>query len=276
MEKLVTACLAFIFSINLCYGQGQISRPSQTTVNKNQTPKKTEPILPNSTETINGITVNWDGVNQSQKNAITELLNNMVFVEGGTFMKGKGNPSYNKQYIAGFKTTVPSFYMSKFETDQKLWKCIMGKNPSYFKGDNLPVEQVTWKSLHDFIKKLNNLTGLNFKLPSEEEWEYASRGGKLSKDYIYSGSNNLEDIAWIDKNSKHRTHPIGSKKPNELGIYDMTGNVWEWTSTSYTDDKNRLTCIGKGGSFDSVDCHHYEYFNWDPDPNKTIGFRLIL
>jgi len=109
----------------------------------------------------------------------------------------------------------------------------MGKNPSTFTGDNLPVEQVSWNKTQDFIKKLNQKTGKNYRLPTEAEWEYAARGGNKSKGYKYAGSNNINDVAWYTSNSNSKTHEVGTKLPNELGIYDMSGNVWEWCSDWY-------------------------------------------
>ena len=109
----------------------------------------------------------------------------------------------------------------------------MGSNPSYFKGEDLPVEQVSWEDCHEFIGRLNALTGLNFKLPTEAQWEYAARGGNLSKSYKYSGSNDLGEVGWYGSNSGKCTHRVGEKQPNELGLYDMNGNVWEWCEDWY-------------------------------------------
>jgi formylglycine-generating enzyme required for sulfatase activity len=126
-------------------------------------------------------------------------------------------------------STVSSFNIGKYEVTQGQWKAVMGDNPSRFKsGDNYPVENVSWNDVQDFLSRLNALTGKNYRLPRETEWEYAARGGNSSRGYKYSGSANINDVAWYDGNSGERTHPVGTKAPNELGIYDMSGNVKEW------------------------------------------------
>lgn len=162
----------------------------------------------------------------------------MVPVQGGTFTMGctseQGSDCDNDERPA-HRVTVSTFYMSKYEITQKQWVEIMGSNPSNFRGDNLPVEQVSWEDVQDFIRKLNLKTGKQYRLPTEAEWEYAARGGTKSKGYKYSGSNTLSTVAWYDDNSGSTTHPVGSKMPNELGLYDMSGNVWEWCGDWYGD-----------------------------------------
>jgi formylglycine-generating enzyme required for sulfatase activity len=129
-------------------------------------------------------------------------------------------------------TSIEGFYIGKFEVTQNQWKKIMDNNPSDFKGDNLPVENVSWNDVQEFLTRLNSATGRNYRLPTDVEWEFAARGGTAEKSCPdgceYSGGNELDKIAWYKSNSGERTQPVGMKAPNELGIHDMTGNVWEW------------------------------------------------
>ena len=176
------------------------------------------------------------GMSQAQKNSIIQnLVNNMVYVRGGTFTMGdrfeQGTNSYENEKPA-HQVTLSSFSIGRYEVTQEEWQAVMGSNPSHFKGAKLPVECVSWDDCQAFIRKLNNITGRLFRLPTEAEWEYAARGGNLSKGYN-SGSNNISKIAWFDENSSSMTHEVGTKVPNELGLYDMSGNVWEWCQDWY-------------------------------------------
>lgn len=187
---------------------------------------------------------------------------NMVWVEGGTFRMGatseQGSEISDEKPV--HSVTLSGYYIGKTEVTQALWQAVMGSNPSYFEGDDLPVEQVSWDDCQEFIRKLNSLTGQNFRLPTEAEWEFACRGGNNSRGYKYSGSNYIDNVAWYDGNSGDKTHPVATKSPNELGIYDMSGNVWEWCADWYGDySSGRQTNpkgpyggslrVGRGGSW---------------------------
>lgn len=160
----------------------------------------------------------------------------LVHVQGGAFLMGctdkHSDCSVNEAPAHPVK--LDGFYIAKYEVTQALWMSVMGgKNPSKVIGDSLPVTRISWYDAQTFIGKLNQLTGKKYRLPTEAEWEFAARGGNLSKRYKYSGSNTLEDVAWCKENSDDVPHAVGTKQPNEVGIYDMTGNVYEWCSDGF-------------------------------------------
>ncbi len=229
---------------------------------------------------------------------------NFVFVEGGNFQMGDDEGMYDWKPV--HSVTVSSFYMSKFEVTQKEWQEVMGSNPSRFKGDNQPVEQVSWyeavefcnkKSLREGLTPSYNISGKNVtcdfsangcRLPTEAEWEYAARGGNKSRGYKYSGSDNLDAVAWYDGNSGSKTHAVGQKQANELGLYDLSGNVWEWCwdwrDDYYYRNSPRKDPKGppygsdrifRGGSFGHGTRVAYRYCE---SPTKTgvyFGFRIV-
>ena len=217
----------------------------------------------------------------------------MVYVQGGTFTMGatseQGYDAYSDEKPA-HSVTLSSYYIGQTEVTQALWKAVMGNNPSNSKGDNLPVEEVSWDDCQEFVSKLNRLTGKNFRLPTEAEWEYAARGGSKSRGYKYSGSNTLGSVAWYDDNSGSTTHPVGTKSSNELGLYDMSGNVLEWcqdwkggySSSPQTNPKgpnSGAERVNRGGSWSIIAgfCRVSIRGNFPPsDRYCFLGLRLVL
>lgn len=217
---------------------------------------------------------------------------NMVWVDGGTFRMGatseQGSEISDEKPV--HSVTLSGYYIGKTEVTQALWQAVMGSNPSYFEGDDLPVEQVSWDDCQEFIRKLNSLTGQNFRLPTEAEWEFACRGGNNSRGYKYSGSNYIDNVAWYDGNSGDKTHPVATKSPNELGIYDMSGNVWEWCADWYGDySSGRQTNpkgpyggsyrVNRGGSWNygAGYCRSSNRGYYCPaDRGSYLGLRLAL
>ena len=161
---------------------------------------------------------------------------NMVRVEGGKFMMGatseQGHDAVSDEQPAHL-VTLSTYYIGETEVTQELWQAVMGSNPSGLIGNDRPVEMVSWVDCQNFIRKLNSFTGMNFRLPTEAEWEFAARGGNNRQGYKYGGSEKIGNVAWYDGNSKSKTHNVTTKAPNELGLYDMSGNVSEWCQDLY-------------------------------------------
>lgn len=236
-----------------------------------------EPSFETETFTVNGVSFN------------------MVKVDGGTFMMGApANDDIAGDYEKPqHKVTLNSYSIGQTEVTQELWKAVMGSNPSSYWGSNQhqrPVEQVSWYDCQRFIFMLNKLTGKKFSLPTEAEWEFASRGGNKSKGYTYSGSDNVSEVAWYNGNSGSSTHNVGTKAANELGIYDMSGNVWEWCQDYYDPYSNETQVsptgpftgtdyVLRGGSWNFSDwfCRSFHRNHDKPDHTAShLGFRLAL
>ena len=217
----------------------------------------------------------------------------MVKVEAGSFNMGatpEMKSPYKDEKPVHRVTMTNDYYIGRYEVTQALWQAVMGSNPSKFKGDDLPVETVNWGDCQDFISKLNAMTGKRFCLPTEAEWEYAARGGKKSRGYKYSGSKTLGDVAWYEGNSGSKTHAVGTKQPNELGIYDMTGNVYEWCqdwygSYSSSPQTNPIGAVSgsrrvrRGGCwcYSARDCRtSYRRGNTPDFRYFDLGLRLVL
>ncbi len=213
----------------------------------------------------------------------------MVYVEGGTFTMG-GN-SYPRDGEPKHRVTVSSFSIGETEVTQELWEIVMGSNPSKLKGTKLPVNNVKWSECQEFISKVNQITGKNYRLPTEAEWEYAARGGSKSKGFKYIGSNNVNEVSWYKKNSGGTMHDVRMKKPNELGLYDMGGNVEEWcqdwygnylsiAQTNPTGPSSGTEHILRGGNFKDEygdDCTpSYRWAHNDDYALVISGLRLVL
>ena len=217
----------------------------------------------------------------------------MVRIEGGTFQMGatseQGSDAGDYEKPVHQVTLLP-YYIGETEVTQALWEAVMGNNPSKFKSNNRPVEKVSWNDCQEFIQKLNQKTGRKFRLPTEAEWEFAARGGNKSRGYKYSGSNNLEDVAWFTENSNNQTNDVKTKLANELGLYDMSGNVLEWcqdwcggySSSSQSDPKGPSSGsfrVHRGGSwfnFASSCRVSYRQINAPDLRFRDLGLRLAL
>ena len=224
--------------------------------------------------------------------AVQQLVGNrksgfqMKPVEGGTFKMGSpANESGRDADECQHSETVGNFKIGMYEVTQADWRAVMGSDPPElnFKGcDDCPVESVSWNDIQDFLKKLQIKIGKRFRLPTEVEWEYAARGGNLSKGYLYPGSNTLNDVAWNGNNSGSKTHPVGMKQPNELGLYDMSGNVWEWCEDTYkpyscdSTTKPNSARVLRSGSYLNFNEHRstVRFFNDPSGWSRIIGFRL--
>ena len=217
----------------------------------------------------------------------------MVSVLGGTYTMGatikQGSDATDSEKPA-HQVTVSSFSIGQIEVTQALWQAVMGSNPSDFSGDlQHPVEMVSYNDCLQFITKLNQLTGKQFRLPTEAEWEYAARGGIKSKDFKYAGSDDATAVSWCSSNAE-RTQQVAQKNPNELGLYDMSGNVWEWCSDWYgvysseqqtnpegPDSGSNRVCRGGGWHSDPSGCRvTSRTYNAPTKTNNRIGFRLVL
>jgi formylglycine-generating enzyme required for sulfatase activity len=265
MKKLLFICLAIITICTVLDAQ------VENTDEKKSYSLETLEDVPNNSDTC---------LDQHPSPIFKDLiLDTFILVKGGTFQMGSKESDSNQS------VTLCDYYIGQTEVTQAQWRVVMGENPSKFKDcDNCPVEKVSWEDIQMFITKLNNRSGgSKFRLPTEAEWEYAARGGKQSKGYTYSGSNDIDAVAWYSKNSDNKTHPVKGKAANELGLYDMTGNVWEWCSDWYekygagsqtnpTGAKAGSYRVNRGGS-------------WGYDPNLCVvayrgysspGFRSFI
>jgi len=218
----------------------------------------------------------------------------MVLVKGGKIRRGCRSSDDNiclAEERPRHEIKLKNFKISRYPITQMQWGSVMGVSPAHFRGDSLPVEQVSWNDVQEFIKRLNAMTGKKYRLPTEAEWEYAALGGVKASDQNFSGHKFLDDVAWYKYNSGGRTQPVGQKEPNELGIYDMRGNVWEWVNDWYDNNyyrnspfanpkgpKHGRERIYRGGAFNSeeINCRISQRNSAKPDYKLiNIGFRLV-
>ncbi|MDR0294856.1 MAG: formylglycine-generating enzyme family protein [Prevotellaceae bacterium] len=242
---------------------------------------------------------------RSSNLVLQSIFDNMVYVEGGTFMMGctteQESDCFDNEKPA-HQVSVSSFNISKYVVTQRQWNEVMRTtlrqqrdlaNPSWdliSEGDDYPMYYVSWEEVQQFIAKLNYMTGNFYRLPTEAEWEYAARGGNKSTDYKYAGSNIEEEVAWLDINSSNRMHPVGGKRPNELGLYDMSGNVWEWcydwfgsyrasVQANPAGPSSGANRVLRGGSWNrgAKHCCVSSRHNYGPGFRyNDVGFRLVL
>ena len=261
-------------------------------------------------ETINGFEINWTGdLGKKEKDAVRDMISNMVKVEAGTFYMGAQKDSveyhcYDEEATSlegpVHEVTVSEFYINRYEVTQLLWEAIMGETPNdendmqwedeFGKGDNYPAYRISYNEVETFIGKLNEYTGLRFSLPTEAQWEYAAKGGKDTYYSLYAGGGNVLEVAWIDSNSD-KCSEVGKKDANGLGLYDMSGNVWEmcqdwyydYTEEAVTDpvgeEYNQGYKVFRGGSWNTnaqqarVTARYRQGIHYR---DYNTGFRLVI
>ena len=306
LPPVIEKCKTCGLPIGRCKYKGNHPSKQKSSKPKQETTKPKKNSSNRSTQSNSST-----GMSQAQRDRVLhELEDNMVWVEGGTFTMGVSpdDERYSSWYWDGCKpahqVTLTAFYICKYEVTQELWQAVMGTTLSqqrdkysksykfelYGVGDNYPMHYLSWKDCQKFIERLNRITGKRYRLPTEAEWEYAACGGNRSQGYEYSGGNDLSAVAWYAGNSGDSTHPVGQKSPNELGLYDMNGNVEEWcqdwygsyisgSQTNPTGPSTGSDRVIRGSSFynDAVAfrvSHRYclvpSAFNW------TTGLRLAL
>lgn len=304
--KQILTPILLLFSLTLSAQTTVVTGPKKkphTTAPAKPTPKpqqpkvspKPQPTQPNPTPKPAAVRVYYD----ASSNSIVFGNNRykMVYVSGGSFTMGatseQGSDAYSNEKPV-HRVALSDYYIGQTEVTQALWQAVMGNNPSNWRGDNLPVECVSWNDCQSFVEKLRSMTGRRFRLPTEAEWEFAARGGNYSRGYKYSGGSYIDDVAWYNSNSNSKTHAVATKQANELGIYDMSGNVWEWCSDWYdsnyyknSESNNPLgdytgSCtyrVYRGGSwrYDARPCRvSGRNFHTPGYNDNDLGLRLVL
>ena len=218
----------------------------------------------------------------------------MIWVEGGAFQMGGTDENASDREIPIHQVNVPSFYIGKYPVTQELWEAIMGNNRSGFEGPQHPVDSVSWNDAKEFIQQLNRQSSQSYRLPTEAEWEFAARGGIHTEEYLYSGSDKLSEVGWYVQNSGSQTQPVGQLLENELGLFDMSGNVLEWCEDDFHDNYEGAPVDGsawidrperaggrvlRGGDWGSRarNCRVSSRTRGGPGGrNRFVGFRLVL
>ena len=229
--------------------------------------------------------------------SVARLMKEMVWVEGGSFTMGSDSEAASSLEKPSHRVTLSGFHIGKYEVSQELFEEVMGWNVSYFPGKGHAVNNVSWWNIQLFLQRLNKMTGREFRLPTEAEWEYAAKGGQKSKGHAFSGSGRIGEVAWYGENSERRPHPSGTKQPNELGLHDMTGNLWEYChddalTKPYPDGDrtdplegrfegphSKQMKIMRGGGYESDEDESFVYRRDAATPNlrlPDIGFRLVM
>ena len=247
---------------------------------------KTNTIAEVKTENLNPALAEVKPKNQNFVETAKGLNMKMIYVDGGTFSMGSTAGDSDEKPV--HSVTLDSYYIAETEVTQAQWRAIMGTNPSYYKGDTYPVEDMSWLDAQKFCEKLSAMTGKKYMLPTEAQWEYAARGGNKSKGYKYSGSNIVDEVAWYSNNSNYQTHSVKQKRPNELGIYDMSGNLWEWCTDwygSYSSSSQTNPTGPSSGSYrvlrgssclnGAESCRVSTRFDSNPSSRINRGFRFV-
>ena len=246
--------------------QFQVLRKDSTLFTKTITPSSkdlleiTIDLLKNDTVRIEFESERKARIQKEHSNYIKSLPSQFVFVPSGSFTNQK---------------KIDAFYISKHETTQYLWKIVIGERSGYYVGKNRPVESVSWTKVQEFITNLNKLSGLKYRLPTSDEWQYAAMGGPGTRDSLYAQNMPIDSVCWYHKHNEKMTSLVGKLTPNSLGLYDMNGNVWEWCAGD-PDDKRQII---RGGSLNNAAKYcsniYYNVFN-SSSGGSNIGFRLVL
>ena len=262
---------------------GEIRRPKKTGTTTSTSPQKNTSGRKQNDQKGSGKKTSGTTSSPTRNDILRKINDNMVFVKGGTFLMGAtSNMGADAEDIEkpSHQVQLSAFYISKYEVTQEEWEAVMGTNPSEQKGGHLPVVKVSWDDCQTFINKLNTLTGKHYRLPTEAEWEYAARDGELQSGYKYAGNNGIENVAWYGDNSDDELHDVGTSHANTLGLYDMSGNVYEWCNDvpRWYGDKKEVN--PQGGSKDDPKIGKYRVVrggSFVTDAKKCrVSYRLFV